>query len=53
MKLSTTEKDRLDESEQRERIKAAKMKNQQLAENGGREAVIETVVFMNEANIPD
>ena len=53
MKLSTTEKDRLDESEQRERIKAAKMKNQQLAENGSREAVIETVVFMNEANIPD
>lgn len=53
MKLSTTEKDRLDESEQRERIKAAKMKNQQLTENGGREAVIETVVFMNEANIPD
>ena len=53
MKLSTTEKDRLDESEQRERIKAQKMKNKQLAENGGREAVIETVVFMNESNIPD
>lgn len=53
MKLSTTEKDKHDVAEQKERIKAAKMKNQQLAENGGREAVIETVVFMNEANIPD
>lgn len=53
MKLSTTEKDKHDIAEQKERIKAQKMKNQQLAENGGREAVIETVVFMNEANIPD
>lgn len=53
MKLSTTEKDKHDIAEQKERIKAAKMKNQQLADNGGREAVIETVVFMNEANIPD
>lgn len=53
MKLSTTEKDKHDIAEQKERIKSQKMKNQQLAENGGREAVIETVVFMNEANIPD
>lgn len=53
IKLATTEKDKHDIAEQKERIKAQKMKNQQLAENGGREAVIETVVFMNESNIPD
>lgn len=53
IKLATTEKDKHDIAEQKERIKAQKMKNKQLAENGGREAVIETVVFMNESNIPD
>lgn len=53
-KLTTTDvKDSLDKAEQKERIKAQKMKNKMLEENGGREAVIETVVFMNEANIPD
>ena len=53
IKLATTEKDKYDIAEQKERIKAQKMKNKQLAENGGREAVIETVVFMNESNISD
>lgn len=53
-KLTTTDvKDSLDKAEQKERIKAQKMKNKQLEENDGREAVIETVVFMNEANISD
>mgnify|MGYP003085749006 FL=1 len=53
-KLTTTDvKDSLDKAEQKERIKAQKMKNKMLEENDGREAVIETVVFMNEANIPD
>lgn len=51
-KLTTTDvKDSLDKAEQKERIKAQKMKNKMLEENDGREAVIETVVFMNEANI--
>lgn len=53
IKLTTTEKDKHDIAEQKERIKAQKMKNKILEENDGREAVIETVVFMNEANIPD
>lgn len=53
IKLTTTEKDKHDIAEQKERIKAQKMKNKMLEENDGREAVIETVVFMNEANIPD
>lgn len=53
-KLTTTDvKDSLDKAEQKERIKAQKMKNKILEENDGREAVIETVVFMNEANISD
>ena len=53
-KLTTTDvKDSLDKAEQKERIKAQKMKNKMLEENDGREAVIETVVFMNEANISD
>nr|DAY20971.1 MAG TPA: hypothetical protein [Caudoviricetes sp.] len=53
-KLTTTDvKDSLDKAEQKERIKAQKMKNKMLEENDGRESVIETVVFMNEANIPD
>lgn len=53
-KLTTTDvKDSLDKAEQKERIKAQKMKNKMLEENDGREAVVETVVFMNEANIPD
>lgn len=53
IKLTTTDKDKHDIAEQKERIKAQKMKNKQLEENDGREAVIETVVFMNEANISD
>lgn len=53
IKLSTVDKDKHDIAEQKERIKALKMKNKQLEENDGREAVIETVVFMNEANISD
>lgn len=53
IKLTTTEKDKHDIAEQKERIKAQKMKNKMLEENDGRESVIETVVFMNEANIPD
>ena len=53
IKLSTVDKDKHDIAEQKERIKAQKMKNKMLEENDGREAVIETVVFMNEANIPD
>lgn len=53
IKLSTVDKDKHDIAEQKERIKALKMKNKQLEENDGREAVVETVVFMNEANIPD
>ena len=53
IKLTTTEKDKHDIAEQKERIKAQKMKNKMLEENDGREAVIETVVFMNEANIQD
>lgn len=53
IKLTTTEKDKHDIAEQKERIKAQKMKNKMLEENDGREAVIETVVFMNEANIPN
>lgn len=53
IKLSTVDKDKHDIAEQKERIKALKMKNKQLEENDGREAVIETVVFMNETNIPD
>ena len=53
IKLTTTDKDKHDIAEQKERIKAQKMKNKMLEENDGREAVIETVVFMNEANIPD
>lgn len=53
-KLTMTDvKDSLDKAEQKERIKAQKMKNKMLEENDGREAVVETVVFMNEANIPD
>ena len=53
-KLTTTDvKDSLDKAEQKERIKAQKMKNKMLEENDGRESVIETVVFMNEANIPN
>nr|DAN77802.1 MAG TPA: hypothetical protein [Caudoviricetes sp.] len=53
-KLTTTDvKDSLDKAEQKERIKTQKMKNKMLEENDGRESVIETVVFMNEANIPD
>ena len=53
-KLTTTDvKDSLDKAEQKERIKAQKMKNKMLEENDGREAVVETVVFMNEANMPD
>lgn len=53
-KLTTTDvKDSLDKAEQKERIKALKMKNKMIEENDGREAVIETVVFMNEANISD
>lgn len=53
-KLTTTDvKDNLDKAEQKERIKAQKMKNKMLEENDGREAVVETVVFMNEANISD
>lgn len=53
-KLTTTDvKDSLDKAEQKERIKAQKMKNKMLEENDGRESVVETVVFMNEANIPD
>ena len=53
-KLTTTDvKDNLDKAEQKERIKAQKMKNKMLEENDGRESVVETVVFMNEANIPD
>nr|DAQ06103.1 MAG TPA: hypothetical protein [Caudoviricetes sp.]DAS24258.1 MAG TPA: hypothetical protein [Caudoviricetes sp.] len=53
-KLTTTDvKDSLDKAEQKERIKAQKMKNKMLEENDGREAVVETVVFMNEANISD
>ena len=53
-KLTTTDvKDSLDKAEQKERIKAQKMKNKMLEENDGRESVIETVVFMNEANISD
>lgn len=53
-KLTTTDvKDSLDKAEQKERIKAQKMKNKILEENDGREAVVETVVFMNEANISD
>lgn len=53
-KLTTTDvKDSLDKAEQKERIKAQKMKNKMLEENDGREVVVETVVFMNEANIPD
>lgn len=53
IKLTTTDKDKHDIAEQKERIKAQKMKNKMLEENDGREAVIETVVFMNEANISD
>ena len=53
IKLTTTDKDKHDIAEQKERIKALKMKNKQLEENDGRESVIETVVFMNETNIPD
>lgn len=53
IKLSTVDKDKHDIAEQKERIKAQKMKNKMLEENDGREAVVETVVFMNEANIPD
>lgn len=53
IKLTTTDKDKHDIAEQKERIKAQKMKNKMLEENDGREAVIETVVFMNEADIPD
>lgn len=53
IKLTTTDKDKHDIAEQKERIKAQKMKNKMLEENDGREAVVETVVFMNEANIPD
>lgn len=53
IKLTTTEKDKHDKAEQKERIKAQKMKNKMLEENDGREAVVETVVFMNEANISD
>ena len=53
IKLTTTDKDKHDISEQKERIKAQKMKNKMLEENDGREAVVETVVFMNEANISD
>ena len=53
IKLSTVDKDKHDIAEQKERIKALKMKNKQLEENDGREAVVETVVFMNEANISD
>lgn len=53
IKLSTVDKDKHDIAEQKERIKALRMKNKQLEENDGREAVIETVVFMNEANISD
>lgn len=53
-KLTTTDvKDSLDKAEQKERIKTQKMKNKMLEENDGREAVVETVVFMNEANISD
>nr|DAX94634.1 MAG TPA: hypothetical protein [Caudoviricetes sp.] len=53
-KLTTTDvKDSLDKAEQKERIKTQKMKNKMLEENDGRESIIETVVFMNEANIPD
>lgn len=53
-KLTTTDvKDSLDKAEQKERIKTQKMKNKMLEENDGRESVVETVVFMNEANIPD
>lgn len=53
-KLTTTDvKDSLDKAEQKERIKSQKMKNKMLEENDGREAVVETVVFMNEANISD
>lgn len=53
-KLTTTDvKDSLDKAEQKERIKAQKMKNKMFEENDGREAVVETVVFMNEANISD
>lgn len=53
-KLTTTDvKDNLDKAEQKERIKTQKMKNKMLEENDGRESVVETVVFMNEANIPD
>lgn len=51
IKLTTTDKDKHDIAEQKERIKAQKMKNKMLEENDGREAVVETVVFMNEANI--
>ena len=53
IKLTTTDKDKHDIAEQKERIKAQKMKNKMLEENDGRESVVETVVFMNEANIPD
>lgn len=53
IKLTTTDKDKHDIAEQKERIKAQKMKNKMLEENDGREAVVETVVFMNETNIPD
>lgn len=53
IKLSTVDKDKHDIAEQKERIKAQKMKNKMLEENDGREAIVETVVFMNEANIPD
>lgn len=53
IKLTTTDKDKHDIAEQKERIKAQKMKNKMLEENDGREAVIETVVFMNEENISD
>lgn len=53
IKLTTTDKDKHDIAEQKERIKAQKMKNKMLEENDGREAVVETVVFMNEANISD
>lgn len=53
-KLTTADvKDSLDKAEQKERIKTQKMKNKMLEENDGRESVVETVVFMNEANIPD
>lgn len=53
-KLTTTDvKDSLDKAEQKERIKTQKMKNKMLEENDGRESVVETVVFMNEANISD